>query len=364
VPYGAFKNAIVVFPVCCLHGTTLAQEMFEKHKIYEAYPLHIERSVRAHDMQIQAAGKATFGQPYYLIVPRLKRWVPGSVVRVAFSGGNASLYSKIESAARIWIGPNAANLKLVFRDSAGHFLEWRSTDKKYSAQIRVSFVTGKNGGYWSLVGTDSIDRTISGGAASQASMNLESFDRELPGDWDGTVRHEFGHALGFDHEHQSPVANCDFRFNDDPGYVKTKDSDGWYKVDAKGRRPGLYTYLGGKANYWPPAKVDLNLREVKTTPSFLIGDFDKHSIMKYFYEPAMFVSGAQSVCYSEKENTELSPEDVAGVRAAYPDDPGAIQSIIDGNMQTLEKLLAKRDLSPVLTESLQLKSVVNFDSGP
>jgi hypothetical protein len=53
-----------------------------------------------------------------------------------------------------------------------------------------------NGGYWSHVGKDSIDSTLSGGGPGEASLNLDSFDKSLPSDWRGIVMHEFGHALG------------------------------------------------------------------------------------------------------------------------------------------------------------------------
>lgn len=128
-------------------------------------------------------------------------------------------------------------------------------------------------------------------------MNFDSFDDSLPAYWEGTVHHEFGHALGFEHEHQSPVTRCDFRFYDDKGYVKTKDSFGWYTKDKTDRYPGLYTYLGGKANYWSKSKVDFNLRKIPTTSAFLIGPFDKLSIMKYYYDAFMFKLGDKSPCF-------------------------------------------------------------------
>ena len=38
-------------------------------------------------------------------------------------------------------------------------------DKDYAADVQVGFVSGKNGGgYWSLVGKDSVDRSLIGGA--------------------------------------------------------------------------------------------------------------------------------------------------------------------------------------------------------
>ena len=69
-----------------------------------------------------------------------------------------------------------------------------------------------------MVGNDSIDPTIVG--AGEASMNFGGFAQGPPPGWEATVLHEFGHALGFQHEHQLPVGGCDleFRWEDDPGY--------------------------------------------------------------------------------------------------------------------------------------------------
>ena len=43
-------------------------------------------------------------------------------------------------------------------------------------------------------------------------MNLGGFTEELPDDWEATVLHEFGHAIGFLHEHQSLNSTCEEEF--------------------------------------------------------------------------------------------------------------------------------------------------------
>ena len=59
-------------------------------------------------------------------------------------------------------------------------------------------------------------------AKDQRSLNLGGFAIQKPQNWMGVVRHEFLHALGFEHEHQSPVSVCEteFRWDDDSGYDK------------------------------------------------------------------------------------------------------------------------------------------------
>lgn len=59
-----------------------------------------------------------------------------------------------------------------------------------------------------------------------ASMNLQEFDETLPDDWQAIVLHEFGHVLSFEHKHQNPNSSCEqeYRWDDEPGYVPTKDT--------------------------------------------------------------------------------------------------------------------------------------------
>jgi hypothetical protein len=323
----------------------------EPRHIVEAYPPRVQASIEAYQQQLEtaAAGNQSIA-PFYVLVPRLQRWKPGATVRVAFNGGDESLYLKIRDAASEWVGPDAANLKLAFTDAAGHYLHWTPQDQVYSAEIRISFdQAAELRGFWSHVGTNSINAGIVGGAPGEASMNLQDFDQGLPGNWDAVVKHEFGHALGFHHEHQSPVGGCDFRFQDDPGYVPTKDEDGWFTTDVNGRRPGLYTYLGGKANYWPRSTVDANLGALPNGSAFLVSDFDRQSIMKYFFDAFMFVNGEQSHCYTPRENTALSALDIRGARLIYPRDAPAVNAINKERVAILNGV----DASPRATPQLR-----------
>jgi hypothetical protein len=326
-----------------------------QNRIYEALPPDIAQSTQQHTNQVIGASlKLDTMRPFYVIVQQSRRWNPGQVLTIAFNGGSDPLYAQIENAATAWTQAGVANLTFSFKDSSGNYRHWSTSDSGFVADIRIAFASGSSGGYWSVIGTDSRDTTLDGGKPGQASMNFDNFDQRLPSDWAATVLHEFGHALGFEHEHQSPEGGCDFRFNDDPGYVKTTDSDGWYTNDSKGRRPGLYTYLGGKANYWSKATVDANLKSLSaaSTQKFLIGPFDKDSIMKYYFDPAMFTSGTKSSCYTGSENTALSPQDITGVHEAYSSDAAAAQAMISDNINTVKALSKVPQISASLRSSL------------
>jgi hypothetical protein len=333
-----FKCVIALIGLCAAGAAQSAPEVVTPHFLVESYPAPIEASKQIFYRSLASAGTGVRIVPFHILVPTLQRWTPGHSVRVAFNGGNPILYGQIEDAATAWLTKGGANLSFSFKDSAGNYRTWNTSDTTYSAEIRISFDTGRMGGYWSHVGTNSTNRSIEGGGPSQASMNLDSFDRSLPTNWEVIVIHEFGHALGFEHEHQNPAGGCDFRFEDDPGYQLTKDEAGWYTKDVNGKYPGLYTYLGGYKNFWPQEQVNQNLRSLQVSSAYIAGDFDKNSIMKYMFDSLMFKSGENSPCYTRYENQTLSAQDIVGVQKAYPRDLAKVQFLRKQKQTALEQL--------------------------
>ncbi len=220
----------------------------------------------------------------------------GSTITVAFLGGSEELRNQIARAITPWL--NAANVHFDFGPlaSAGKFREWKTSDKKYAGDIRIAFQGGEEGGYWSLVGKDSINPALV--KPNKPSMNFEGFTDSLPSDWQATVLHEFGHSLGFEHEHQSPIATCnsEFRWNDDPGYVPTRDIYQQFIPDSRGSNPGIYRVLGGPPNIWSTDQINFNLRQLASSADYFVTTFDDHSIMKYQFPAWMFLKGQQSAC--------------------------------------------------------------------
>lgn len=180
------------------HYAALPQMMLE------SLPPAVLASIEVRDAWRRKAASAEEGLEF--IVSDLARWPPGSVLQVAFLDGDAELHARIEQATGQIT--DACNLSLDFgRDPAtGEYRRWRETDTAYRAHIRISF---DRPGYWSLVGTDSTDQTVGaaggpdGGRPGQRSLNLGGFADGLPPRWPGTVRHEFLHALAFQHAHQN-----------------------------------------------------------------------------------------------------------------------------------------------------------------
>jgi hypothetical protein len=252
-------------------------------------------------------------EPREAVLDLTRLWRPGQDIRVAFLGGNAVLYAKIEQAASEWTkyGDIHFDFKAI---GTNQYRSWSRSDSSYQADIRIAFDAP---GYWSLVGTDCIDRKVTGPA--KATMNFRGFDDFLPPDYTATVIHEFGHALGFQHEHQHPEGFCEseFRWDNDPGYEETRDARGTFIADANGKQPGIYTYLGGPPNKWGREKVDFNLRQLRPSSAYLLRPFDALSIMKYYFGPEMFKNGKDSKCFSP-QNLVLSAGDKAGIAEVYP----------------------------------------------
>jgi hypothetical protein len=305
-----------------------------KVPIMEALPNRLQARIELRDRSLRnAVSDHAGGFPPRFILNLTKKWKVGQTITVAFKGGDSALHTKIADAVSEWT--QYANLKFDFgKTTTGSFRTWSPSDQAYAAQIRVSF---DQSGYYSLVGNDSVNRAVV--RTGEESLNLEGFDQQLPDDWKAVAQHEFGHAIGFEHEHQSPVAPCDFRFDDDPGYNPTTDSFGQFIPDPNGRRPGLYTLLGGPPNNWPQSVVDFNLKQLPQSHAFEVGPFDKKSIMKYFFESWMFVSGSASACFTGGENLTISAGDKQGAAKVYPAAASDITTATERQTALLQDLL-------------------------
>jgi hypothetical protein len=107
---------------------------------------------------------------------------------------------------------------------------------------------------------------------------------------DHTIKHEFIHALGFHHEHQKPNNPCGCN------YKAIEEAYGWSE-----------------------AKVKQNFDRLNANSTKYVwsNDFDQESIMKYWFDPKFLVGGSSSPCFSA-EATNLSTEDLVGLKTAYP----------------------------------------------
>ena len=306
---------------------------------------------------------AAIGEGLEFIVSDLSRWRPGSTVRVAFLDGDTALHADIEQAVEQI--SNEVNLTLDFgRDEAtGEYRRWTESDTEHAAEIRVSFDMG---GYWSLVGTDSKDPAIGGpgspigGGPAQRSLNLGGYKEEKPDRWEGTVRHEFLHALSFHHAHQNLRGPCadQFRWEDDPGYQPTQDARGVFVKDSQNRSPGIYTYLAGAPNFWNRAKVDNNLR-TNVDDDVIVGPFDADSIMLYEFEP-LFYKTNPSDCAPTGNGMDLSADDKRGLALLYPRTDAAVDAIKEKAAQARNRLAEDGGNEAAAAESAYQQRVIDL----
>jgi hypothetical protein len=197
----------------------------------------------------------------------MKLWDNGRRLKVSFLDGDAPTHQRIASVASEW--EQHCNLRL---DVGVHA----------RPDIRIT-LTG--GGYSSFVGTDASEAD-----RREPTMRLGGFgpatsDRELH----RVVLHEFGHALGMIHEHQSPAARIP-----------------WDKEK-------VYAFYAQPPNSWSRAKVDHNIFDAYDVDATNFSAFDPESIMLYPV-PDQLTVGSWSVGW----NTRLSALDKDFMARQYP----------------------------------------------
>jgi serralysin len=236
-------------------------------------PLSNEPSAIAEAEAKAAAEHATGGplSPIEAALAKAKKWRRGRTLKVRFLGGDPALQDKVAEAAKEWT--EYANIALDFGNHP-------------NAQIRVAFQQGA--GSWSAVGTDAlVERWF---PRDEPTMNFgwltpTSSDEEIS----SVVLHEFGHALGLIHEHQQPEAAI-----------------AWNKEL-------VYRQLGGPPNNWPRDVVDHNVFNRLAKAELNFSEYDKASIMHYFFPAEWTTDGTVF-----QENSVLSETDKSFIKTQYP----------------------------------------------
>jgi hypothetical protein len=196
-----------------------------------------------------------------------KMWEPGQTLRVRMTGGSAMVRSKVRQFAQEWT--KYANIRFQFVDDAS------------PAEIRISFQKGK--GNWSSVGRDALGVPFDGPTMNFSDLSDDSTDD----DYGYYVLHEFGHALGLIHEHQSPAAGIAW------------DKEKVYKFYKESQDPP-----------WDKDKVDRNMFDRLSAASTNFSAYDRTSIMHYAYGSDLLLSGTgclpTALCPITTSGTSLS----------------------------------------------------------
>lgn len=249
------------------------------------------------------------------IYARSIQWPPQyQKLRACFMGGNDATNQAVADIAKLWTDDPGMGLKLDF----GKKGKPRQCDPNgREAQIRISY---DKPGYWSFVGQVSTVYI----AQQDPSVNLQDIDKAdpaklaQPGFVRGMIIHEFGHALGLLHEHQSPISNCANEFNWDY----------------------LTKYLGGEPNNWDEETIKFNMATLGDE-DLMMTDFDKDSVMLYSFPPEYYLKGDQSSCYIPRDNDQISALDRTTINYMYPSDPAEREKNFEQSKAQMAEIVKK-----------------------
>jgi len=177
----------------------------------------------------------------------------------------------VQGKAAIW--QQFANINITFADDP-------------DAEIRISFQA--DAGSWSAIGNDCLISSYF--PAYQPTMNFGWLrDDTDDTEYERVVVHEFGHALGCIHEHQSPTE--DLKWNAD----------------------AVYQAFSGPPNYWSKDEIDHNILQKYSPEGISATSFDTDSIMLYQFDGSLFTDGVGTPL-----NTHLSDKDKGMIAQMYP----------------------------------------------
>lgn len=205
-------------------------------------------------------------QLYEAALWRDKKWENGKKIKIRFLNGNDFVKTKVIENALIWT--RYANLDFEFVED--------------EAEIRISF---EEEGSWSYIGTDCLNISDQ----NKPTMNFGWFDDNTPDyEFCRTTLHEFGHAIGLIHEHQSPDAKIPWDI------------------------AAVYDFYF-RTNGWDTRTVDNNIFAVYDNSTVSNSTFDRASIMLY---P---ISGElTNFKYVVGMNNILSRKDIEYIKFWYP----------------------------------------------
>ncbi|HBB95638.1 MAG TPA: peptidase M12 [Blastocatellia bacterium] len=195
-------------------------------------------------------------------------WKNKTELRVRFINGSQALREQVRTYASVW--NQYSGLPFVFVEGG-------------VSEIRVSFLP--DGTTWSYIGN-----AAQNVAQDVPTMNFGWFDEHTTGpvEFRRVILHEFGHALGLIHEHQSPAAAIN-----------------WNKI-------AVYQYYFDHFG-WSHNKVNENIFKKYATALTQFTTYDPTSIMHYPIPPE-FTNDNSHVDW----NSSLSAQDKQFVRHIYP----------------------------------------------
>lgn len=247
------------------------QSSFMKGKFPTMLNENINRSIRSgQTILLDSAGEGVSEPLNELAMWLSYKWPIGKEISVKILNCNDSNISNfIASTIQEW--------------EKHAYIKFKFVSFNENADIRISITYDLNS--WSKIGTSCLGITNQ----QLPTMNLGCFiNGQRTQIIRATVLHEFGHALGCIHEHQSPSANILW----DESAIRRA-----FKII-----PG-----------WDEQKIQINIISRLPQSDISNSEYDKDSIMHYYY-PDYFTLNKQGV----EMNLELSQQDKDFISACYP----------------------------------------------
>lgn len=246
----------------------------EPYVCIDCFPIGAAAHLRARERACQERSDNDRTSPLTrLALDGQRYWQPGRELRVRFLDGARALHHAVLTVASEW----SLHANLSFRDV--------TDDAQSPAELRIAFTKYPREVSWSNIGTDALliaadEPTMHIGAAASGIGTRQAC---------GAVLHEFGHALGFVHEHQSPASAIPWN------------------------GAALKSFYGGAPNFWTDEQIEHNVVERYGSSVSQYTAFDPLSIMLYpipkELTDGVFESGA---------NYALSATDRAFAAQVYP----------------------------------------------
>lgn len=271
---------VLIAPLCAAEAHDLRGIMAEQSALDPEVREKIDRmnQLRQEILAEARSNAANQGARLEAVVQRALRW-PSSTISVCFFDGRQQARDRVARIAGNW------SVGTGIRFDFGPTGNRRTCDIAKPSNIRVSFL---GEGYSSYVGA--VARQI---PSNRQTLNLAGMDRVggFSAYEDGVVLHEFGHAIGFEHEHQSPISGCQEEFD-------------WDIL------PLLLQ--------WPIDQIKRNMQRLNVSSNMLYTAFDNKSIMLYSLDRRAFKNPDQAKCYIPAPNNNISSIDRKAAADVYP----------------------------------------------